>query len=47
MIFKGTEFERKIDIQNYEFGWLRFQNQCYLKFLNNDDEKYSKNCLVN
>ena len=26
-----TEFERKVDVQNHEFGWLRF--------LNDDDKK--------
>jgi len=24
-----TEFERKIDVQNHEFGWVRFQNRFF------------------
>ena len=30
------------DIQNHEFGWVRFQNRFFFKLLNNDEEKYSK-----
>ena len=37
-----TEFERKVDVQNHEFGWVRFQNR-FFKLLNHDDQKYSKN----
>ena len=25
-----TEFERKVDVQNPEFGWVRFQNRYFL-----------------
>ena len=24
-----TEFERKVDVQNHEFGWVRFQNRFF------------------
>ena len=41
-----SEFEWKVDVQNHEFGWVRFQNRFFL-LLNNDDEKYSKNSIVN
>ena len=34
-----TEFERRVDVQNHEFGWIRFQNRIFFKLLNNDDEK--------
>ena len=33
-----TEFEGKVDVQNHEFGWVRFQNR-FFKSLKNDDEK--------
>ena len=26
-----TEFERKVDVQNHEFGWVRFQNRVFLQ----------------
>ena len=42
----STEFDHKVDVQNHEFGWVRFQNR-FLKLLNNDNEKYSKNSKVN
>ena len=42
---KITEIERKVDVQNYEFGGVRFQNSFFL--LVNDDEKYSNNSIVN
>ena len=35
-----TEFERKVDIQNHEFGLVRFQNR-FFQLSNKDDEKYS------
>ena len=41
-----TEFERKVDVQNHEFGWVRFQNR-FLKLLNNDDKKCKQNSTVN
>ena len=22
-----TEFERKVDVQNHQFGWVRFENR--------------------
>ena len=40
-------FERKVDVQEFEFGWVRFQNRFKKKLLNNDDEKHSKNSIVN
>ena len=40
-----AEFEHKADVQNYEFGGVRFQNSFFL--LVNDDEKYSNNSIVN
>ena len=33
-----TEFDRKVDFQNYLFGWICFEN-CFFKLLNNDDKK--------
>ena len=36
-----TDFGRKVDVQNHEFGWVRVQNR-FFKLLNNN-EKYSKN----
>ena len=41
----NAEFEHKADVQNYEFGGVRFQNSFFL--LVNDDEKYSNNSIVN
>ena len=41
-----TEFERKVDVQNHQFEWVRFQNR-FFKSLNNDDEKGNKNVTVN
>jgi len=32
-----TEFECKVDVKNYEFGWVGFQNR--FLFLMNNDEK--------
>ena len=26
-----TEFERKVDVQNHEFEWVRFQNRFFLQ----------------
>ena len=34
-----TEFECLVNVQNHEFGWVRFQNKLFLKLLNNEDEK--------
>ena len=25
-----TEFEGKVDVQNHEFGWVRFQNRFFV-----------------
>ena len=33
-----TEFECIVDVQNHEFGWIRFQNRVF-KLSNNDEEK--------
>ena len=33
---ENPESERKVDVQNRTFGWIRFQN-CFLLF-NNDDK---------
>ena len=33
---KVTEFERKVDVQNHEFGWACFQNRFFSNLLNND-----------
>ena len=41
----NNEFENKVDVQNHEFGLVRFQNR-FVKLLNNDDEKCSKNSIV-
>ena len=41
-----TEFECIADVQNREFGKVRFQN-CFFLLLNNDDEKYNKISIVN
>jgi len=41
-----TKFERNVDVQNHELGWVCFQNRFYTKLLNNDDEKYVKNGIV-
>ena len=27
-----TEFERKVDVQNHEFGWVRFQNRFFKNY---------------
>ena len=27
-----TEFEYKVDVQNNEFGWVRFQNRFFLNY---------------
>ena len=34
-----TEFECIVDVQNHEFGRVRFQNQFFFKLFNSDDEK--------
>ena len=34
----NPEFERKVDVQNRTFGWIRFQN-FFFKLLNNEDKK--------
>ena len=41
-----TEIERKVEVQNREFGWVRF-TIVFLLLLNNDDKFYSKliSCL--
>jgi len=36
-----TEFERKVDVQNRVFGWVRFQNH-FLKIIINDNKKFEK-----
>ena len=41
----NPEFERKVDVQNRIFGWIRFQN-VFLS-LNNDDKKCKQNSTVN
>ena len=41
-----TEFECIVDVQNHEFGWVRFQNRVF-KLLNNDDENYTKKLSIN
>ena len=41
-----TEFERKVDLQNHPFVWLRFENRFFLT-LNNDDEKFINKFTVN
>ena len=29
-----TEFERKVDVQNHQFGWVRFENRFLKKIIN-------------
>ena len=38
-------FERKVDFQNHQFGWVRFE--IFFRLLNNDDKKCNKNSTVN
>ena len=36
-----TEFEPKVDVQNYEFGWVRYRSVLF-KLLNNATKNVNK-----
>ena len=42
-----TEFEGKVEVQNHQFKWVRYENQFFFKLLNNDDKKCKQNSMVN
>ena len=37
-----TEFKRKIDVENYQFGWVRFENRFFKIIL----EQRQKNVTI-